>query len=80
MTDRDTYFLSDGRRGEVDHSPWKVFEVDVTVEKNDLFEGQKESEGPDCPNNTDRSRLPDPVGDPVFRYSPGADFRLKRRS
>lgn len=80
VTDRDTYYLPDGRQGDVEHSPWTVSEVDVTVEKNDLFGREELRDRQDDPDQPDRPCLPDPVGDPVFRYSPGADFRLKRRS
>lgn len=62
LTDRDTFALDDGRTGEVSHSPWRLAEVDVSVRTNDVLA----SEG-----------LPAPAGDPLFRYSPGAGFRLR---
>lgn len=64
VTDRYRYYLPDGSHGETEHPSWKLTEATVTIGKNDLF---------------DRLDLPEPVGDPVFRYSPGAEFRLTRR-
>lgn len=62
LTDREVYALDDGRTGRVDHDEWRVAETTVTVEADGLLG----SEG-----------LPDALGDPIVRYSPGADFALK---
>lgn len=61
LTDRGTYALDDGRVGRVVHDPWEVGRSDVDVVRNDLLG----AEG-----------LPEPVGDPLVRYSPGVDVRL----
>lgn len=64
LTDRYDYYLPDGRRGETVHPPWRLADATVTIQENRLFDGLN---------------LPDPCGDPVFRYSPGAEFRLSKR-
>jgi uncharacterized protein YqjF (DUF2071 family) len=61
VTDRTTYALADGRVGQVEHDPWTVGEADLDLVRNDLLG----SEG-----------LPDPLSEPLVRYSPGADIRL----
>jgi hypothetical protein len=64
LTDRYRYYLPDGSHGVTEHPPWKLAEAAVTIEENRVFA---------------RLGLPEPTDDPVFRYSPGADFLLKRR-
>jgi len=64
LTDRYRYYLPDGSHGVAGHPPWKLAAASVSIEENRLF---------------DRLDLPEPVGDAVFRYSPGAEFRLKRQ-
>lgn len=64
LTDRSTYALSDGRTGAVSHDPWRLAPADVDVRRDDVLA----SEGVDAP-----------AGDPLVRYSPGAEFRLMER-
>ncbi|MCU4799707.1 DUF2071 domain-containing protein [Halobacteria archaeon HArc-gm2] len=64
LTDRYRYYLPDGSHGVTEHPPWKLAKTAVSIEENRVL---------------DRLDLPEPVGDAVFRYSPGAEFRLKRR-
>lgn len=61
VTDRSRYALADGRVGRVEHDPWRVGDADLDLVRNDLLG----SEG-----------LPEPLGDPLVGYSPGAAFRL----
>jgi uncharacterized protein YqjF (DUF2071 family) len=61
VTERSTYALADGRTGRVVHDPWEVGRSELDAVRNDLLG----AEG-----------LPDPLGDPLVRYSPGADFHL----
>lgn len=63
LTDRTTFALPDGRTGEVTHEPWRISPVDCHSLRNELLD----SEG-----------LPEPAGEPLFRYSPGTDFELVR--
>lgn len=63
LTDRTTFALPDGRTGEVEHDPWRIAPVDCHSLRNELLD----SEG-----------LPEPAGEPLFRYSPGPDFALVR--
>lgn len=61
LTDRYGYALADGRRGRVDHDAWSLAPAAATVRANGLFEA---------------AGLPEPVGEPRFRYSPGLDIEL----
>lgn len=63
LTDRTTFALEDGRTGEMEHDPWRVASVDCHELRNELLN----AEG-----------LPAPAGEPLFRYSPGADVTLQR--
>lgn len=62
LTERSTYALDDGRTGEVDHGAWTVARTAAAVRTDEVLS----SEG-----------LAAPTGEPLFCYSPGAEFGLR---
>lgn len=63
LTDRSQFALADGRTGAVDHDPWRVAPVSCEVAVDGLLES---------------AALSAPVGEPLYRYSPGVDLHVTR--